>query len=193
MAKEVSLVSGQRRATALPAPGCPERGRVRSAGLPGALAAATRRSGRALLCLLAFGSSSACYTFAPTEPSAVRPGMSVRVTLEAEEVLKQVEVLGGLDPVIRGEATEETTADRVALSFRRSGVSQFNSYFSAPWSSVREVEHKVFSAPRTIGVGLAGAAVVVAVLSVVNELGQSSGEGPPISNSVTVPIFRFFW
>lgn len=188
-------MSGQRFGAALPALGYPVRTRRRpcSAHLAGSVGITARRCGRALLCVLAFGSSSGCYTFAPIEPATVRPGMSVRVTLETEEVLRQAEVLGDLDPVIRGETTEGTTADRVALSFRRSGVSQFNRYISAPWSSVREVEHKVFSAPRTIGLVAAGVVVAVAVASVVDELGQSSGEGPPVNNSVTVPLFRFFW
>lgn len=138
-----------------------------------------------LACLVLVG----CHTFRPIEPATVRPGMSVRVTLEPGEAARRASVLGGADAV-RGTVTEQTSDQNMALAFRPSAASRFNRFISVPWSGVERIEGKVLSPARTIGLAAGAIAVALAVLSITDQSSEGGPEPPPVDESRRIQIFR---
>jgi hypothetical protein len=133
-----------------------------------------------------------CYTFTSVEPAALEPGMSVRVTIDRAEAVKQAEVLGGTGTVVQGTVSDQSTPDSIGIFFRPTGLTRFNSFVEVPWSSVQQVEAKSFSPSRTAGLVAIGAVVAVAVIAVADELGTADGEDPPPNNLVSIPLSWFF-
>lgn len=147
---------------------------------------------RSLALLPACVALVACHTFRPIDPSTVRPGMAVRVTLEPGEAARQADVLGGPSPspVVRGTITEQTTDENMALAFRPPSVSRFNSFISVPWSGVERIEGKVLSPARTIGLAAGAIAVAAVVVAVTDESSGPSAEPPPVNESRRTYILR---
>lgn len=134
-----------------------------------------------------------CYAFGPTEPSAVAPGMGVRVTISQEEALRQVEALGGLVTEVRGTVTEQTDDQILGLSFRAVGLgpnARFNSFVLVPWGSVEQIESKTFSTFRTVAAAALGVVMTVAILSVADLTSLGGDDEPPVNS---FSLFRFSW
>lgn len=153
----------------------------------------TRTARRTLASLPACLALAGCYSFAPVDRAVLEPGMSVRITLEREEVLRQADARGDLDPVLRGTITDQTTEETLGLLYRPAGTSRFNRFLAVPWSGVRQVEAKAFSPARTVGLVAIGAAITVAVIAVTDQSGENTGEDPPGDNLVSIPLPWFRW
>lgn len=151
-----------------------------------------RRGVAALAMLLASG----CYSFHEVAPGSVTPGATVRVTLSAEEAVRQQQGLGGLRQQVEGEVVPVETAGSLGLTIPlREGSPAdrpgLNTFLDVPWTSVTRIEEKRLSVGRTAGLVGAGAAATVAILAV-STGGTGGGEDPP-SNSVLVPVLRLFF
>ena len=136
-----------------------------------------------------------CYTFRPADPSAIEPGMSVRVTISQDEAVRQAEVLGGLVTEVRGTATEQTNGRTLGLSFRAVGMgpnARFNSFVLVPWRRVEQIESKAFNTPRTVATTALGTVIAAAILAVADLSGLGGDEEAPV-NSFVLPLFRFSW
>lgn len=139
-----------------------------------------------------------CFAYVPIEPSAVSPGTTVRVQLDREEAVRQIDALGGLRERLEGRVAEQTTAGALALTVRQAATpaagGRFNAFLTLPWKHVARVERKDFSPLRTAAVA-AGAGVVAAVALAVLE-GSSrpgEGEGPGVEEAIRIPLLRLRW
>lgn len=147
------------------------------------------RSVLVLLTALLFGSG--CYTWHEVAPTAVAPGLDVRVTLDRETALQRLEESGEeLRMTVSGTVTEQTDGDAIGLTTRLRG-SAFNHFELVPRSGVLRIEEKRFSALRTGGLAALGVGATIAILSVIEGQTDEGIDGPPIDESgvVRIPIF----
>ncbi len=125
-------------------------------------------------------SSAACHSYAPIERAAVRPGQSVRVEIEREEAIRQVERLGSIRTSIEG-AVVDSPAQALGLTIRSGAASaadvvRLNDYLELPWDQVVGVEEKRFNPGRTaLGAALAG--VLAWAILEVADLSSSGNNG----------------
>ena len=140
-----------------------------------------------------------CYAYHTIPAASAAPGQTVRVTLSAEEALRQQETVGSLRQRVEGEVVEKGADGSLGLTVPRppSSPSQrtgLNTFVALPPSSIVQVEAKRFSVGRTALLAGAGAAAAVAVLAVVEAVaGDGGDEGPPNNSSVRIPIGRIFF
>lgn len=157
-----------------------------------------RRVRRNLWVVLAVPFLGGCYAYADIDSAAVSPGATVRVSLDREEAVRQIDALGGLRERVEGQVTEQTTDRAVALTVRQSATpaagGRFNAFVVLPRSSITRVELKRFSPQRT-ALAAAGAGVLaVATLSVLNAITDGDpSEGPNTNDAVRIPLLRLRW
>jgi len=143
----------------------------------------------------AVSQSAGCYVWREVQPSMPAPGRQIRVTVEAEEAVRQQPVLGRLTQELEGVMVSSGSSDVLGMTVAGrtagpAGETGFNVFLEVPRSSVQRVEMREFSVGRTALLAGAGAAIVVAALSID---GGGTGDGPedPGTNSrIRVPLLR---
>ncbi len=144
------------------------------------------------LSLLLLVATAGCHSYAQIHPSTVTPGQSVRVEIERQEAVRQVELLGSLDTSIQGTIRE--SSDRVVgLTIRdpntNAGQTGFNTFVSFPWAQVIRVEEKRLSVARTGAMVAIGSVIVLAILNIADNSSGTNDPGGPDQQRVQIPIF----
>lgn len=157
-----------------------------------------RGFGRTMLALLSAPYLMGCYAYAEADRAAVAPGSVVRVVVDRQEAVRQVDVLGGLREQVEGQVAPQTNGTGLSLMVRQTSTPAdgglFNTFATYPWSSLTLIEVKRFSVFRTALMAGGGAAVAVAVLSVLEGgTKKGDGEGPPTNDNVRIPLLRLKW
>lgn len=157
-----------------------------------------RGLGRTMSTLFLATVLSGCYAYAEVDRGAVAPGSVVRVVLDRQEAVRQVDVLGGLRERVEGQVAPQTNGTGLSLMVRQTATpaqgGMFNAFATFPWSSVGLIEVKRFSPVRTALVAGGGAAVAIAVLSVLEGSSKKGdGEGPITDDNLRIPLLRFRW
>lgn len=160
-----------------------------------------QRWSRALVATMTVPLLMGCYAYTDidSDPSTVPVGATVRVGIDRQEAVRQLDVLGGLEERVEGQVTEQTNGSGLAMTVRHSATpaegGRFNAFVIVPWSSVNRVELKRFSVVRTGAIVAGGAAVAAVVLSVL-EGSSKPGDGEPPNTQdavVSVPLLRLRW
>jgi hypothetical protein len=157
-----------------------------------------RRWNRTKVAVLAVPLLVGCYSYAEIDRASVAPGATVRVALDRQEAVRQIDVLGGLRERVEGQVMEQSNGASLAMTVRQSATpsdgGRLNAFVTLPWTSVTLVEVKRFSLFRTGAVVGGGAVVAVAVLSVLEGGSKTGpGEGPGTNNAIRVPLIRVRW
>lgn len=139
-----------------------------------------------------------CYAYTEIDRASVAPGATVRVAVDRQEAIRQLDVLGGLRERVEGQVAEQTNGSSLAMIVRQSATpadgGRFNAFLTLPWSSVSSVEIKRFSLLRTGAVMSGGAVVAVAILSVLEGSSKpGDGEGPTTNDAIRIPLVRLRW
>lgn len=140
-----------------------------------------------------------CHTFSPVDRSALEPGNAIRITLTAEESVRQVERLGGLRTSVQG-TVRDLDGPSLGLTLPADvppppgspASTGLRSYVEIPWPGVAALEVKRISWART---GLLAAAAAVATVVIMDVADQSandgSGGGGVDQQRVSIPILSF--
>jgi len=143
--------------------------------------------------LFALIATTGCHTYAQIDRAAVTPGQNVRVEIERQEAVRQVEALGSLETSIQGTVRELST-ESVGLTIRDpstiAGSPGFNTFITFPWDRVVLVEEKRFSLARTGAMAAIGAVITYAILNIADNSTSDPDPGTGTdSQLVRIPIF----
>lgn len=157
-----------------------------------------RMVSRSLMAIMAVPLLGGCYAYADVDGATVSPGSTVRVSLDRDEAVRQIDALGGLRERVEGMVTGQTTERAVTLTVRQSATpaagGRFNAYVVLPWSSITRVEAKHFSPQRTALAAAGAGALAVATLSVLNAITDGDpSEGSNTNEAVRIPLIRLRW
>lgn len=153
-----------------------------------------RSAGRVVAVLALAATLGACHSYREVTPGDLRPGTAVRVEIERQEAVRQVERLGDLETSISG-TIQELTADALGLTIRdpnaTPGQNAFRRYVEFPRDRVVRIEEKRFDPVKTGLFAAAGGVVTWLVLQVTEGSSQEGPETPgPNSMTIGLPIFR---
>ncbi len=135
-----------------------------------------------------------CFTYIPTEVSAVPDGERVRVHVTREGQLDLPEVIDPLGPTVRGtlvRRAEDGIFLRVPVAIRRDGFlqSDLGQNVAIPFREIVQIERRALSRSRT-GLMVAGTAGVAAVIVFVIIDGSRGGDprGPTGGDDIRIPL-----
>jgi len=139
---------------------------------------------------------AACYTYREVGRPDLRDGSTVRVFVQADEAVRQQQVIGRLTQQVEGEVVGGQPPETLGLTVVQPGGGPaartgFNVFLSLPWTAVVRVEEKRFNTGRTLAVAGAAAVAAVAVLAI-NGGGTRNGDGGPPGDDarVRIPLIR---
>lgn len=140
--------------------------------------------------------NTACYTFRPVQPAALTEGSTIRVTVSAEEALRQRDRIGLLTEQLEGRLLA-THADSLGLAIREwvgspADRPDFSTYVAVPRGAVVQLEEKHLDVGRTVALAGAAAAVAAAVLAISVSSSGNSGEPPP-TTEFRIPLRWMSW
>lgn len=142
--------------------------------------------------------ASACYSYAGVETSAAASGTlpegsTIRVTVTAEEAVRQRENLGTFTESFEGRLLQAHT-DSLGLAVRDWAGSpadrpDFSTYIAIPRSSIVRLEEKRFDVVRTTLIAGAALAAAAAILAISVESTGDTSEPPPVTEwRIPIPI-----
>lgn len=145
--------------------------------------------------LVAAVSQTGCYVWREVQPSTATPGRPVRVTVDAEEAVRQQAALGRLTQQLEGVIVEGGSSDMLGMTAAGrtagpAGETSFNVFLELPRSSVQRVEVREFSIGRTALLAGGGVAIVVTALSIDGGGTGGGSEDPGTNSRIRLPLIR---
>ena len=136
--------------------------------------------------------TAGCHSYAQIDPSTITPGQSVRVEIERQEAVRQVELLGSLETSIQG-TVRESSSGVLGMTIRDpntgAGQTGFNMFVSFPLAQVVRVEEKRFSAARTGAMAALGGLITWAILNIADNSSGGDDPGGTDQQLIRIPVF----